>query len=175
MTARACPARGAGRTPGLRLVRVADRADLARLERALAALSADLGDGHAATHDSLAGALFGPHPAAHGLLALEGEETCGAALFSPVYSTVAGAAGVYVSDLWVAPAARGRGLGRRLLAGVGAEADALWGAGWLKLAVYDHSTAAQAFYRRLGFAPALGMREMRLDAAGLAALRKETG
>ncbi len=158
----------------LRLTRVACPADLERLEGALAALSADLGDPHAAGRDSLARALFGPNPAAHGLLAQAGDDTRGAALFSPVYSTVKGMAGVYVSDLWVAPAARGQGLGRRLLAAVADEAGALWGAGWLKLAVYDHSTAAQAFYRRLGFAPAQGQQELRLEAAGIAALRRRT-
>ena len=157
----------------LRLTRVASAADLERLEAALAALSADLGDTHAAGRDSLARALFGAHPSAHGLLAREGCRTQGAALFSPVYSTVMGAAGVYVSDLWVAPTARGQGLGRRLLAAVADEAGTLWGASWLKLAVYDHSTATQAFYRRLGFAQAQGQQEMRLEASGLAALQRQ--
>ena len=161
--------------PGLRLTRVASPADLALLEAALAALSADLGDAHAAGRDSLARALFGPHPSAHGLLALANGQMLGAALFSPVFSTVMGTAGAFVSDLWVAPAARGQGVGRQLLLAVADEAGALWGAGWLKLVVYEHSTAAQGFYRRLGFAPARGQQEMRLEAAGLAGLREEAG
>jgi ribosomal protein S18 acetylase RimI-like enzyme len=158
-----------------RFVRVAGEEDLVRLDIALAKLSADLGDAHAAQRDSLRKALSGPHPVAQGLLALRDGATEGAALFSPVYSTVRGAAGVFVSDLWVAPAARGQGLGRQLLveaARIGAE---LWAADWLKLAVYDASTETQAFYRRLGFHPAQGMREMRLDAVGLAALTGGTG
>lgn len=158
-----------------RFVRVVDAAGLARLDGALAALSADLGDAHAPQRARLHRALSGPHPAAHGLLALAGEDAVGAALFSPVYSTVRGAAGIYVSDLWVAPSVRGRGLGRRLLAEVARVGAELWGADWLKLAVYDHSTEAQAFYRRLGFHPAEGMREMRLDAARLAALIGRSG
>ena len=161
------------------MTRVADTADLDRLEAALAALSADLGDAHAAGRASLARALSGPHPAAYALLAQAdaqaGGQTLGAALFSPVYSTVVGSAGAYVSDLWVAPAARGQGLGRQLLVAVAEVGGRLWGAGWLKLAVYDHSTAAQGFYRRLGFAPTRGVQEMRLEAAGLAALREEAG
>ena len=158
-------------TPGFR--RVTGAEDLDRLDAALAALSADLGDGHPPQRDRLARALFGPAPVAHGLLALEGGATgatLGAALFSPVYSTVRAAPGVFVSDLWVAPAARGRGLGRALLVQVAAAGGSLWGADWMKLAVYDHSAASQAFYRRLGFHPARGMQEMRLDAPALAAL-----
>lgn len=155
---------------GLRFARVADDDGLALLDVALAALSANLGDPHPAQRDRLRHALFGPHPSAHGLLALQGDITLGAALFSPVYSTLRAAAGVFVSDLWVAPTARGQGLGRRLLAEVAGLGADLWAADWLKLAVYGHSTASQAFYRRLGFHPAQGMQEMRLDADGLTAL-----
>lgn len=160
---------------GLQFRRVAGAEDLARLDAALAALSADLGDGHADQGNRLARALSGPHPAAHGVLALDGDTTAAAALFSPVYSTVRGAAGVFVSDLWVAPAERGRGLGRRMLAEVARSGAELWTADWLKLAVYDHSAAAQVFYRRLGFHPAQGMQEMRLDAADLRALMTRAG
>lgn len=160
---------------GLRFQSVACEEDLARLDEALGALSADLGDSHATQRDDLRRALFGPCPAAHGLLALREAETAGAALFSPVYSTVRGAAGVFVSDLWVSPLMRGQGVGRRVLAEVAAAGAKLWAADWLKLAVYDHSTASQEFYRRLGFQPALGMRDMRLDAARLAALTGRQG
>lgn len=154
----------------LRFVPVSDDAGLDRLETALAALSAHLGDTHTPQRDQLRRALFGRSPSAHGLLALSGEATMGTALFSPLYSTVRGAAGVFVSDLWVAQGARGQGLGRRLLIAVAQAGAGLWGADWLKLAVYDHSVEAQGFYRRLGFVPADGMQEMRLEAARLAAL-----
>jgi hypothetical protein len=77
---------------------VRTEADLVLLDRALRALSDDLGDSHAAGLDALRAGLMGDTPAACGLLALEGE-MIGAALYSPVFSTAQGAAGVYVSDL----------------------------------------------------------------------------
>ncbi len=149
--------------------------DLARLEAALRALSADIAEEYATDSAILAQAVLGPQPVAQGLLALQDDQTLGAALYSPVFSTVRGAAGVYVSDLWVSPQARGQGLGAGLLAQVAQAGAARWQAGWLKLAVYDHSTEAQSFYQRLGFAPARGMQEMRLDAQGVADLIRRAG
>ena len=149
---------------------VQENSDIARLEAALRALSADIGEDYACPGATLAHALTGPHPAAQGLLALQQEHTLGAALYSPVFSTVRGAAGVYVSDLWVNGDSRGQGIGARLLAQVAQHSARLWHATWLKLAVYDHSTEAQQFYKRLGFEPAAGMQEMRLGAQGVSEL-----
>ena len=153
---------------------VQDAGDLARLEAALRALSADIGEDYACPDAALGHALTGPHPAAHGLLALHQDQTLGAALYSPVFSTVRGAAGVYVSDLWVSSDARGQGIGARLLAQVAQKGARHWHAAWLKLAVYDHSTASQQFYQRLGFEHATGMQEMRLGAQGVSELIKRT-
>ncbi|MGP9790543.1 GNAT family N-acetyltransferase [Roseinatronobacter sp. NSM] len=153
---------------------VAGADDLARLETALRTLSADIGECYATDSATLARGLLGAQPAAHGLLALQGDQTLGAALYSPVFSTVRGGAGAYVSDLWVSAQARGQGLGARLLAQVARAGAAQWQATWLKLAVYDHSHSAQAFYQRLGFAPTQGMQEMRLGPQGVADLIKRT-
>jgi ribosomal protein S18 acetylase RimI-like enzyme len=68
-----------------------------------------------------------------------------------VFSTVRGGAGLYVSDLWVAPEARSAGLGHRLLKAAEARAAEAWGAGFLRLTVYDDNPRARAFYDRLGF------------------------
>lgn len=148
--------------------------DLVRLEAALRALSADLEEENATDTSALAQAVLGPSPAAYGLLALRGDQTRGAALYSPVFSTVRGAAGVYVSDLWISPEMRGQGLGARLLAEVARAGAVHWTATWLKLAVYDHSHAAQLFYQRLGFAPARGMQQLRLGPQAVADLIKRT-
>ena len=153
---------------------VQDAADLARLEAALRALSAEIAEDYATDSAALVQAVLGDRPAAHGLLALGGDQTLGAALYSPVFSTVRGAAGVYVSDLWVSAQARGQGLGARLLAQIAREGAARWRATWLKLAVYDHSEDAQVFYQRLGFEPARGMQEMRLGPQAVANLIKRT-
>lgn len=136
--------------------------DVARLIDALRGLSVDLDDEFTATEATLTAALEGPTPAAQAILALSGETTCGAALFSPVFSTVLGAAGVYVSDLWVDPTTRGQGLGRGLLAAIAMRAETLWQAKWVTLAVYDHSEASRRFYERLGFQPRNGAQTMLL-------------
>ena len=148
--------------------------DLTRLEAALRALSADISEDYTTDSAALSRAVLGMPPAAQGLLALQGDKTLGAALYSPVFSTVRGAAGIYISDLWVSAQARGQGLGARLLVQVARDGAALWQATWLKLAVYDHSHSAQQFYQRLGFEPASGMQEMRLGPQRVAELIKRT-
>lgn len=130
-------------------------ADMERLSAALEHLSADLGDRHRAGANDLAAACGGANPACHGFLALLRDGTViGAALVSPLYSTTRGAAGVYVSDLWVAPATRGSGLGRRLLGAVARFGAGRWQARFLKLTVYAENAEARVFYERLGFRPA---------------------
>jgi GNAT superfamily N-acetyltransferase len=56
-----------------------------------------------------------------------------------------------VQDLYVAPEARGTGLGRRLL-GAAALEGIREGARYMKLAVHDGNDA-EKFYRRLGYVP----------------------
>lgn len=131
-------------------IRLAAPGDMAALHAALTQLSADLGDRHGATMAALAAACSGPHPAAYGFLAGDGPE--GAALAAPLFSTTRGAAGLYVSDLWVAPAARGTGLGRRILAHVARFGADRWGATFIRLSAYGENAGALAFYDRLGFA-----------------------
>lgn len=153
---------------------VETEADLILLDHALNALSHDLGDTHSAGLDALRTGLTGNIPAAHGLLALDGE-LIGAALFGPMFSTVRGAAGVYVSDLWVTEAARGQGLGRTLLAEVARRAGALWQAEWMMLAVYAHTPASRRFYERLGFEAQEQVTQMRLPQAAMRRLMGEDG
>jgi ribosomal protein S18 acetylase RimI-like enzyme len=154
------------------LIRPVEQTDLPLLDTALRALSKDLGDKHLATMEMLALAGFGPTPAYHAQLAVDATGTLGGAvLFSPVMSTSMGAAGLYVSDLWVAPNARGSGVGRRLLAQAGEFAHARWGASYLKLAVYHASKDARQFYDRLGFVERTHETTLFLDEIGLSALK----
>lgn len=132
-------------------IRDAGPADIALLDGALRALSADLGDHHRAGVDVLARACHGDRAFAAAVLALAGEAAVGAALFSPLVSTTLGGAGVMVSDLWVAEPHRGSGLGRRLLAAVARAGAARWGCTFLRLSVYDASLGARGFYDHLGF------------------------
>lgn len=145
-------------------------ADAARLNAALRQLSEGMGDVHRASDAQIAQAIA-PGGSCHALLAHRDEGMVGAALFSPLFSTARGMAGVYVSDLWVDAAQRGAGLGPLLLAGVRDAGAQLWGAGFLRLAVYADNPRARAFYDRLGFAHAPDEHYLTLSGAALAALK----
>jgi GNAT superfamily N-acetyltransferase len=102
-----------------------------------------------ATEERLRESLFGAAPAAEVLLALDGGRPVGFALFFHTYSTFLAQRGVYLEDLFVEPAARGRGVGRLLLgavARVAVERDC----GRLEWAVLDWNEPAIGFYRRMG-------------------------
>jgi len=151
-------------------LRRATPTDAAQLNAALRQLSEGMGDTHRATDAQIAQALA-PGGACHALLAESDGALAGAALFSPLFSTARGMAGVYVSDLWVDAAQRGAGLGPLLLAGVRDAGAQLWGAGFLRLGVYADNTRARAFYDRLGFAHAPDEHFLTLNGAALAALK----
>jgi GNAT superfamily N-acetyltransferase len=55
---------------------------------------------------------FGEQPRFEALLAFEGDKAVGLAVYFFEFSTWRGRPGVYVQDMYVAPQARGRGLGR---------------------------------------------------------------
>ena len=126
-----------------------------------------MGDTHRASAADLLRAGFGPEPAFHALLAEAGPEVLAAAVYSPVMSTTRGMPGAYVSDLWVAGAARGTGLGGAMLAAVRDAAAADWGAGFLRLAVYEDNASALAFYQSRGFRAHPRETFMTLDGAAL--------
>src|SRR5262245_4646324 len=68
-----------------------------------------------ATPESLRRHLFGPRPCAEAMLAEVEGEPVGFALFFQNFSTFRGQPGLYLEDLFVRPAYRGRGIGRALL------------------------------------------------------------
>lgn len=155
-------------------IRLATPDDIGPLGQALRALSADLRDEHRASLDVLAAACFGPCPSAHAMLALGAErQPMGAALFSPVFSTCEGAAGTYVSDLWVSSEMRGRGLGKALLRAVGRAASDRWQGRFLRLTVYADNAEAQVFYERLGFRKVERNQSFALTGAEMQALTGE--
>jgi len=93
---------------------------------------------------------FGATPAFEALLAEIDGKAVGLCLYFPSYSTWRGAPGIYVQDLVVVEAARGLGVGRRLLAETARIARARGGR-YLRLSVDDDNLAAQSLYRRSGF------------------------
>ncbi|MEW5422887.1 N-acetyltransferase family protein [Amorphus sp. 3PC139-8] len=156
-------------------VRLAEAPDADRLDAALRQLSVTIGDAHAATSASLRAAGFGNNPVFRAQIAEADGEIVGAALYSPVFSTIRGGPGIYLSDLWVAETVRGSGLGARLLRAVAHDAGAVWQARFLKLAVYDDNPRARSFYDRLGFEAAIGEIVLTLGADQFAALTSTPG
>jgi GNAT superfamily N-acetyltransferase len=75
-----------------------------------------LSDKVTATEQRLRDTLFGERPAAEVLLATLEGETVGFAVFFTNYSTFLAKPGLYLEDLFVKPHARGKGIGKALLA-----------------------------------------------------------
>jgi GNAT superfamily N-acetyltransferase len=105
-----------------------------------------------ATEALLRDTLFGPEPAAEVVLASRGDETAGFALWFRSYSTFLARPGIYLEDLFVFPAHRGHGLGRRLLAHLARTAIDR-GYGRVEWAVLDWNVDAIRFYELLGAVP----------------------
>jgi GNAT superfamily N-acetyltransferase len=111
---------------------------------------------------------FGPEAAFTPLVAELDGAVVGYAFFSAGYNTDAAARSIFLHDLFVAPAARGRGVGRALMAAVAAEA-VRGGSVLLEWGVHAANLGALEFYRRLGAAGA-EVRIMGVDGERLRAL-----
>jgi GNAT superfamily N-acetyltransferase len=92
---------------------------------------------------------FGDVPLFHCILAERDGEVVGYAMWVPAYSTEYGVPGSYLQDLHVAERVRRQGIGRALMAAVGAEAKRQGlSFVWWASKIWNHE--AQAFYRALG-------------------------
>ncbi len=114
---------------------------------------------------------FGPQRRFESLLVEAGGRAAGFALFFHNYSTWEGRAGIYVEDIFVCEWARGRNMGRRLLAEIAAIAEAR-GCGRVDLSVLDWNPA-RAFYERIGLVEMSDWRPYRLKGEALASLAAE--
>ena len=101
-----------------------------------------------ATEEDLRRYGFGPERHFEALLTFIDGEAAGFALFHPRFSTWLGRPGVYLEDLFVTQAARGKGVGRRLMTRLAVIAVER---GWERIdfQVLDWNPA-RGFYRRLG-------------------------
>ena len=118
-----------------------------RLIRALAAYE-KAPEAVVATEADLARYGFGPDPQFEAILAFVDGEPAGLALFHSRFSTWLGRPGMYLEDLYVTEAARGLGVGRRLMARLAAIAvERGWGR--IDFQVLDWNPARN-FYHRLG-------------------------
>ena len=105
-----------------------------------------------ATREALEATLFGPRPYAEALIAEDETGPVGFALFFHNYSTFLAKPGLYLEDLFVAPAARGAGHGKALLRAL-AQLAVERGCGRLDWSVLDWNDPAIAFYKSLGAEP----------------------
>jgi len=115
--------------------------ELADYEKLLHHVTAD----EAAIRDT----LFGPEPAAAVLIAEWDAEPAGFALYHGMYSTFMARPGLYLEDLFVRPAFRGRGIGTALLARL-ARIALDTGQGRLDWSCLDWNTPSLEFYESLG-------------------------
>jgi GNAT superfamily N-acetyltransferase len=102
-----------------------------------------------ATEASIHKALFGPTPRAEAVIARCDGEAVGFALFFHNFSTFLGKPGLYLEDLFVRPAYRGRAIGKsllRYLAALALERDC----GRFQWQVLDWNRPSRDFYESLG-------------------------
>jgi GNAT superfamily N-acetyltransferase len=100
----------------------------------------------------LAAHLFGPQPAARVALSVTDDgDVAGMALWFPTFSTFLGVPGIWLEDLFVRPAYRGRGYGSSLLHYLRSLTE-----GRVEWAVLDWNEPSIAFYDRLGATPVDG-------------------
>jgi len=105
-----------------------------------------------ATDALLEKALFGARPYAEVLIAEWDHDTVGFALFFHNFSTFLARPGIYLEDLFVQPAFRGKGIGKALLvrlAALAVEREC----GRLEWSVLDWNVDAIGFYEQLGARP----------------------
>jgi len=98
--------------------------------------------------------LFGPQPSASVLIAVDDDDSsaiAGFALYFPTFSTFLGKPGLWLEDLFVRPAHRGKGHGLALLNRLRSSTD-----GRVEWAVLDWNTPSIEFYEALGAQPLPG-------------------
>ena len=125
-----------------------------------------------ATEETLHSSLFGQQPAAEVVIAYADEEAVGFALYFHNYSTFLAKRGLYLEDLFVLPAWRGRGAGRALLthlARLAVERDC----GRFEWSVLDWNAPAIEFYKKLGARPMDEWTVFRLTGDALARLASD--
>ncbi|RYI90208.1 MAG: GNAT family N-acetyltransferase, partial [Acetobacteraceae bacterium] len=108
-----------------------------------------------ATEVELRRLLAGPRPMAEALIAEWEGRPVGFSLWFYSVSTFNGLASLYVEDVFVEPAERGRGIGRAIFALLAGHALAR-GCGRMEWSVLDWNAPSIAFYRSIGARPREG-------------------
>jgi len=122
-----------------------------------------------ATEERLRETLFGPRPYAEVLIGRLDGRAVGYALFFHSYSTFLAQPGLYLEDIYVQPAVRGRGVGKALLREVARVARARH-CGRIEWSVLDWNQPSIDFYLSLGAKPMDEWTTYRMDEAAIARL-----
>jgi GNAT superfamily N-acetyltransferase len=120
------------------------------------------------TPASLAPHLFGPRPVAEAIVAEREGRVVAFALFFTNFSTFLARPGLYLEDLFVEPAERGRGVGQGMLEHL-ARLAATRGCGRFEWSVLDWNEGAIRFYQRMGATVMPDWRICRIAGPALAA------
>jgi GNAT superfamily N-acetyltransferase len=139
------------REAGTLRIREAVRGDAALVLSFIQALAEyeKLRDACVATVEDIDRSLFGPDAVPRVLIAEWDGEAVGFALWCRNYSTFLARPGIWLEDLFVRPEARGRGVGKALLAEL-ARIAVDRGYGRVEWSVLDWNAPSIAFYRSLG-------------------------
>lgn len=123
------------------------------------------------TVEALTETLFGADPRAFAHVVERDGEIVGIALWFLTYSTWTGRHGIWLEDLYVDDAQRGRGYGKALIAALAALCVER-GYSRLEWSVLDWNEPAIAFYRSIGATPMSEWTTQRLVGDHLAALAR---
>jgi GNAT superfamily N-acetyltransferase len=126
-----------------------------------------------ATEAMIHDALFGERAAAEAVIAWVGDEPVGFAIYFHNFSTFRGRQGLYLEDLFVEPAYRGQGIGKRLLLHL-AQIAVERGCDRFEWAVLDWNEPSIKFYQSLGAKPQDDWTVYRLTGDALARLGSQT-
>ena len=132
--------------------------ELARFERLEHEVQANV--------DALQQAFFGSEPAAGALLARNGDEPAGYAIYFFTFSSFVGRRGIWLEDVYVRPAFRQQGLGRALIRAV-AQVGVERNCGRFEWTALNWNRRALDFYAQLGARTLDDWVLLRLDADGL--------
>ena len=102
-----------------------------------------------ATEEKMREALFGVGAVAEALVAYEGSEPAGYAIFFPYFATFRAQKGYYLEDLYVDPAFRGSGVGEAMIRRIAAKGR-VRGFERIDFQVLEWNAPAIRFYEKLG-------------------------
>ncbi len=121
------------------------------------------------TVELLEKSMFGPNPAAGALLAKNGQDVAGYAIYYFTFSSFVGKKGIWLDDVYVRPDFRKQGLGGRLIEAI-AQVGVANDCGRFEWTALNWNKPALDFYDKLGAKALTEWVLLRLDAKGLRAV-----